>query len=393
MGSKGNFLDGNAGAQEVYLTNISPNFFPTLGVQPRLGHAFDQDVRVLPTAKRSNTIVLSDAAWRQMYGSDPGILGKDVLLNGQPYSVVGVMPRGFSFGGQQDWNQVWTAVRLEDADKKQANRPRSYCAIGRLRAGVPLSAAEAELKTLQAQLAKSYADPDVRESRDSVIVQRYADTLVDASLKRGLVTLLAAAAVLWLIACVNVTNLFLVRATTRQREIAVRGALGASRMRIMQQLLFEGLILSGVASLLGSLLAMVSIRIFEKQIPAHLPVIISARANVTVLLALVGLTLLTTLFSSAWPSFLAVHMPIEAALKQGGLQSGTNRTPASGAECPGDCGNCHVANFAGRLRPAFAHHICLAPRASRLSDRSHHGCKPDHPGLPVREPQHDDRLV
>lgn len=325
VGSRGNFLDGNTGSQKVYLTSVSPNFFSTLGVQPRLGHAFDEDVDPFSDGKNANTIVLGDAAWRQMYGSDPGILGKDVLLNGQPYVVVGVMPRGFSFAAEQSANAVWTAVRLEGADKKQGDRPRSYSAIGRLRAGVPLSAAEAELKTLQAQLAKSYTDPDIRESRDSVIIQRYADTLVDASLKKGLIALLAAAGVLWLIACVNVTNLFLVRATTRQREIAVRGALGASRMRIMQQLLFEGLILSGVASLLGSLLAMGAIRIFEKQIPAHLPVIISARANVTVLLALVGLTLLTTIFSSAWPSFLAVHTPIEAVLKQGGLQSGTNR--------------------------------------------------------------------
>ena len=85
-----------------------------MGVQPRLGHAFDEDVDTFADGKNANTIVLSDAAWRQMYGSDPGILGKDVLLNGKPYSVVGVMPRGFSFGGRQGWNQVWTAVRLED---------------------------------------------------------------------------------------------------------------------------------------------------------------------------------------------------------------------------------------------------------------------------------------
>jgi predicted permease len=326
VGSRGNFLDGHTGSMEVYLNHVSPNFFRTLGVQPRLGHGFDEDVDPFTDGKNTNTIVLSDATWRQMYGSDPSILGKKLALNGQPYVVVGVMPRGFSFGGEQSWNEVWTVVRLEDDDRKQGDRPRSYSALGRLSEGVPLKAAEADLKTLQAQLAKSYTDPSVRESRDSVIVQRYADVLVDAGLKKGLIALLAAAGVLWLIACVNVTNLFLVRATTRQREIAVRGALGASRARIMQQLLFEGLILSGVASLLGSLLAMAAIGIFEKQIPAHLRVTISARANVTVLLALVGLTLLTTLFSSAWPSFLAVHVPIEGALRQGGLQSGTNRT-------------------------------------------------------------------
>jgi predicted permease len=321
-GSKQNFLDG----QQVYLTGVSPNFFSMLGVQPRLGHAFDEDVDPFTDGKNANRIVLSDAAWKQMYGSDPGILGKDVVLNGQPYIVVGIMPRGFSFATAQNTNAVWTAAQLDDEDKRQGDRPRNYLAIGRLRAGVPLGAAEADLKTLQAQLAKSYTDPDTRESRNSVIVQRYMDVLVDAGLKKGLLALLAAAGVLWLIACVNVTNLFLVRATTRQREIALRGALGASRGRIMQQLLFEGLILSGAASLLGSLLAMAAIRIFAKQISSHLSVILSARANVTVLLALVALTLLTTVFSSAWPSFLAVHVPIEAALRQGGLQSGTNRT-------------------------------------------------------------------
>jgi predicted permease len=136
---------------------------------------------------------------------------------------------------------------------------------------------------------------------------------------------LAAAGVLWLIACVNVTNLFLVRATSRQREIAVRGALGASRGRIMQQLVAEGLVLSGAASLLGSLLALGAIRVFEIQIPSHLRIQVSASANVTILLVLAGVTLLSTVFSSVWPSFIAAHMPIEPALRQGGQQSGTNR--------------------------------------------------------------------
>jgi predicted permease len=116
-----------------------------------------------------------------------------------------------------------------------------------------------------------------------------------------------------------------VRATARQREIAVRGALGASRRRIMQQLFTEGLFLSGAASVLGSLLALGAIRIFAKQIPSHLSIHLAARANVTILLVLVGLTLLSTVFSSVWPSFLAAHMPIEPALRQGGQQSGTNR--------------------------------------------------------------------
>ena len=325
VGARGNFLEGSGGSVEVYLTSVSPNFFRTLGVRPRVGHGFDEDVEPFTDGRNANTIVLSDVAWQQMYGGDTTILGKDVLLNGQEYAVVGVMPRGFAFGGERDWRQVWTTVHLDEADKERKDRPRGYSVIGRLKDGAALAAAEADLKTLQAQIARSYEDPDVRESRTSVIVRRYADSIVEADLKRALIALLAAAGVLWLIACVNVTNLFLVRATARQREIAVRGALGASRGRIMQQLVAEGLVLSGAASLLGSLLALGAIRVFEIQIPSHLRIQVSASANVTILLVLAGLTLLSTVFSSVWPSFIAAHMPIEPALKQGGQQSGTNR--------------------------------------------------------------------
>jgi predicted permease len=324
-GARSNFLEGAGTSLEVNLDNVSPNFFPTLGVHPQLGRGFDADVDPFTDGKNANTIVLSDAAWQQVFAADRTILGKEVRLNGQAYAVAGVMPKGFTFGGKTDLPQVWITVQLTEDDKGRKDRPRSYRAIGRLKDGVPLAAAQADLSTLQAQIAKSYEDPDVREYRTSVIVQSYPDTLVDADLRRALIALLAAAGLLWLIACVNVTNLFLVRATARQREIAVRGALGASRTRIMQKLFTEGLVLSTLASVLGSLLALGAIKIFAKQIPSHLPIHLAARANVTILLGLVGLTLLSTVFSSVWPSFLAAHTPIEPALRQSGQQSGTNR--------------------------------------------------------------------
>ena len=188
-----------------------------------------------------------------------------------------------------------------------------------------MAAAEAELKTLQAQIAKRYEDPNVRERRATVIVRRYVDSLVKADLKTALIALLAAAGVLWLIACVNVTNLFLVRAGARQRELAVRGALGASRERIIQQLLAEALVLSSASSLLGSLLAFAAVKVFEKQIPAHLPIRFRerkrddppgpGRAHAIFDGVLFGVAI----------ALVAAHMPIEPALRQGGQQSGRSR--------------------------------------------------------------------
>jgi predicted permease len=320
-----NFLEGNGGSAAVHLTNVSPNFFRTLGVLPGLGHGFEEDVDPFNDGKNANTLILSDAAWQQVYAGDPGILGKRVLLNGKGYVVVGVMPRGFAFGFEKDRPGVWTSVQLDDADKSRKAGGRDYQVIGRLRPGVELAKAEADLRMLQAQIIQAYEDPDERERRATVIARSYGGSLVNANLKTALIALLAAAGVLWLIACVNVTNLFLVRASGRQREIAVRGALGASRVRIVQQLLVEGLVLSSAASMAGSLLAFAAIALFEKHSPVHLPMRGSSSTDGTILFALVALTLLSTVLSSVWPSLFAARSPIEPALRQGGQQTGRSR--------------------------------------------------------------------
>ncbi|HTZ58527.1 MAG TPA: ABC transporter permease [Acidobacteriaceae bacterium] len=325
-GGRFNFLEGKGGSVSVRLAAVSPNFFSTLSVLPGLGHGFEPNPDPQSDGKNTNTLVLSDSAWRQIYGNDPEILGKKVLLNGKSYAVVGVMPRGFTFGDRSDRPEVWTALQLDDADKIRNGPAREYEVVGRLKPGVKAATAEADLKTLQTQLAKEYTDPDTRERNATVTLRKYLDWITNADLKNALLALLAAAGVLWLIACVNVTNLFLVRAAGRQREIAVRGALGASRARIIQQLIAEALVLSSASSLLGTLLAFAAIKLFEKQIPAHLPIYISGSTNGTILLFLVALTLLSTMFSSVWPSLLAVHRPIEPALRQGSQQSGRSRS-------------------------------------------------------------------
>lgn len=316
-----NFLQGNGSSMPIGVTRVSPNLFETLGVKLQFGQAFQPDQSSSAIGENANTIVLGDAAWKEAYGGDPEILGKTVKINNTSHTVVGVMPAGFrfpygpSFGGEMP--QVWLPF--------EANNQDHYWVIGRLARGVTASTAEAELDTLQKRVAHDSAVPWYRERLSSARVEMYRDTLVATDRKRALLALLAASGVLWLIAGMNVTSLLLARGAARQREIAMRVTLGASRWRVMQQLVVEGMLLSGVAAFLGILLALAAIRLFRSTIPLHLNLNLSYHVNLTILGALCGLTLLSALISSAWPAFLAAQAPIEPALRQGVPQTGRSQ--------------------------------------------------------------------
>jgi hypothetical protein len=155
-------------------------------------------------------------------------------------------------------------------DEGRSDKSPRYTAIGRLRRGAGEARAQAELSTLQKQIAQGYVDAETRRNSSAVTLESYAGSLTGDDTKRALETLLAASGVLWLIACVNVTNLLLARAMARQREIAVRGALGAGRWRILQQFMAEGLLLSGCGALIGLGLALVAVKLFADGIKHHL---------------------------------------------------------------------------------------------------------------------------
>jgi predicted permease len=229
------------------------------------------------------------------------------------------MPSGFRFPMRGlpvvgDLPQAWVPF-----DRHNTN---SYEVIARLASGIPMATAEAELNTRQKQLAASYVGLDDRDRPSSVRLHKYADTLVATGRKRALLILLAASGALWLIAALNVTNLLLARSAARQREIAMRGALGASRWRVTQQLVIEGLLLSGAAGVLGIFLAVAAIQFSRNAIPIRLHVDLSYEVNATILIALCGITLFSGLSSSAWPAFLAARAPIEPSLRRGGQQGG-----------------------------------------------------------------------
>ncbi len=324
-----NFLEGTSGTMQVDGLAVSPNLFATLGIEPALGRDFLQEPVGAETGKNAGTVILSDAAWKEAYGADRAIVGKSVRINRKSYVVVGVMPPGLdfpfdsSFAFASSAPKVWTTIGLSNSDTTRAWAP--YSVVARLRRSTSIKTAAAEMSTIQRRIAPAYTDPRLRKERSDVVVESYAGSLVAANLKEGLLALFAAAGVLWLIACVNATSLLLACGAARQREIAMRGALGASRSRIVQQFLVEGLVLSGVAALLGMGLALSAVRLVRSVKPAQLHVDLSTHVNVTILAVLCGLTVLTALASSAWPAFLAVRAPIEPALKQGGPQSGSGR--------------------------------------------------------------------
>jgi predicted permease len=320
------FLEEHDGSMAVANAAASANLFPTLGVSPAMGRTFLEDRNGAARIEDAHTLLLSDAVWRSAFGADPHIVGKSVKVSGERYAVIGVMPRGFAFPYGVAHPMVWTPIVPSGGDMvRQRNQTPNYATIARLAPGVSVTAADAELKTIQAAAATQYTEADYRDHAGSVQVERYGDSLVDHDVRKSLLALGGASAVLWLIACVNVTSLLLARATARQREIAVRGALGASRWRIVQQLMIEGLMLSGTASVLGIGLAVLTLRAFEHGLKAQFHIYTTLTPNLRVISVLLLLTVLSALMSSAWPAMAAARAAIEPALRQGATQGGTGR--------------------------------------------------------------------
>jgi predicted permease len=315
------FLEGTNGPVQVNTPNVSRNLFATLGVSPVLGRDFDDRGGSGSGKEGSKTVVLSDAVWRDGFGADPKILGKVVRVNGNSYSVIGVMPRGFQFPFNPEKPQIWIPIELGDSDKiRTKNEARDYRIIARLSDGVSLEQATAELRVIQSGVAKLYTDPHARENVQTVDVESYRDVVVEGNVREALLALLGAAGVLWLIGCVNVTSLMLARAHTLRREIAVRTALGATRWRIARQLLMQGFVLSAIASILGLGFEFLALRVFQAEIAAQLNVHVRMVPNGTLILGLLGLTVASATISSLWPAVVASKTSIEPALRQGSVQ-------------------------------------------------------------------------
>lgn len=309
------FLEGTSGPVQVTTPNVSTNLFGTLGIAPVIGHDFSDSGTQQVDYK---TTVLSDAVWRDGFGADPQILGKTIKVNGNSYSVSGVMPRGFQFPFNPEKPQIWIPIQVSGQDGVRIkNANPEYRIIARVKKTVSINTATAELKVIQSDVAKLYTDPVAREDVTSVQMQAYGDSVINGNVKEALLALLAAAIALWLIACVNVTSLMLARGAVKQREVAVRAALGASHWRIARQLLMDGLLLSGAACVFALGLVFMALRVFENQLTTYVNIRIDTTPNITLLFFLLAMTAGSAVISSVWPSLVAAKTSIEPVLRQG----------------------------------------------------------------------------
>ena len=322
-----NYLNGEGAAVQVDAEKVSADLFRMLGIRPALGHDFDSESQTSRSPSDTGTIVLSDAIFKQMFASDRRILGKTLKINDDSYTVVGVMPPGFQYPvGAGVTPQLWVPIELTGDDKAGRDfKAMQYTVVARLRREVTIASANAEMALLQKRNASQYTDANLRNDHSVIRIEPYRDLLVNKDARKAVLALLAASGVLWLIAIANAANLMLARSTARQREIALRGALGAGRWRVMQQMMVEGMTLSCVAGALGIALALGSVKLLAHELSQTLPVPVPASPDGWIVLALVTMTIVSALLATAWPALLAVRAPIEPALKQGGLQSGVAR--------------------------------------------------------------------
>jgi predicted permease len=303
-------LDGDA--QQVLGGQVTTNLFPLLGVQPLLGRAFS------PEDDRQNVVVLSYALWQSRFGGDPAVLGRSVQLSGTSYTVIGVAPGWFRFPTAEF--QLWAPLGLIDRDAPQqaANRAfRIFSGVGRLATGVTVQQAESDAQSVSARLAREF--PATNQGVTFTVQQLYDRLVGDA--KPALTILLGVVGLLLLIACANVANLMLARTTVREREIAIRVALGASRGRLVRQLMTESITLAVVGGIFGLVLTKWGMHLLPSVLEARVPRADGIRVDGAVLAFSAAATLLTGMLFGLAPSLQAAHGPA-TPLKEGGRSAG-----------------------------------------------------------------------
>ena len=300
---------------------VTADLFPLLGVAPVLGRTFvaDEDK---PSGGR--VVILSQALFQRRFNSDASILNQPITLDGRPFTVVGVMPASFEFPIQNDPVELWTTIAGDASGTEPVTTQRGahfLRVIGRLKPGVTEEQAQAEMTAIGARLEQQYPDENTNRS---LRVESALSAMV-GEVRPALLILLGAVACVLLIACANVANLLLARATGRHKEMAIRSALGASRMRVIRQLLTESVLLSLVGGAIGLLLAVwwsdLLVALGKEDIPRAIHVGVDWR----VLGFTAGVSILTGLIFGLVPAFHSSKTELVESLKEGGRTGESSR--------------------------------------------------------------------
>lgn len=294
---------------------VSWNLLPLLGVNPELGRGFRPDEEKLGT----RVVLISDALWASQFASSPAVVGRTISLSGEAYTIVGVMPRSFRFPVESPQISFWTTLAVDnDGTPHTATSNRgnhSINVIGRLKTGVSVAQADADMKAIAAQLARRY--PDSNTKHNSARVESYL-TAVLGDTQTLMLVILGAVAVVLLIACGNVGNLLLARSREREREMAMRSALGANRLRIVRQLLAESVVLGLLGGTAGCLLAFAATPAVLRLIGDSVPRAADAGVNLPVLAFALAVSLISAVAFGLVPSWVSARGDLLLPLKAGG---------------------------------------------------------------------------
>ena len=295
--------------RRLSIAPVTPEVFPVLGVSPLLGRVFDAG-----SQDDVNAAVISYGLWQSQFGGNPGIVGQKINLNGAPYNIIGVMPRGFYFP-VRDF-QMWTLLTFNDEDL--SSRDNSYIeAVGRLKPGVTFEQASAEFWTLANRLARDFPDTN---SETGVSFYRMRDNM-SPRFRLMLMTLSGASLCLLLLTCANLASLLLARAAAHERELAVRAALGAGKSRLVRQLITQSAVLTLLGGGVGVLIAAITVPLFSTLVPPTLPVATQPALDLRVLTFAAVFTTLTALGFGVFPALRAGRTGF-GALRQGTRTSG-----------------------------------------------------------------------
>jgi predicted permease len=294
---------------------VTKDFFAVFGMRPALGRTFRPEEDE-PGA--DGVVVLSDALWRTRFGADAGVVGKEVQLNGRPFTVIGVMPPTFdpTTSGEQLWvPQAFTPERKAQHDEHHNT------VVGLLKPGVAMSRAQSELTAVQKELNERYPTSNGKRT----VGVRTIDEVVVGDYRQRLFVTLGAVGFVLLIACGNVANLLLARGAARAKELAVRAALGARRGRIVRQLLTESVVLGLASALVGLGIAYAGIKVLVASAPEGIPRLGETRVDVAVLGFAVAVALASSVVFGLVPSLRASKQDVQSTLREGGRGAGAVR--------------------------------------------------------------------